>query len=138
LLIQQDASFLKTFCLEGTVTSGKGEGAKFTKLSWVKEQLEQELGFVPYPGTLDVRITEKDVKRKKAFAQGRGVQILPAPGFCNGRCFKATIKTEPNCAVIIPEVAGYPENLIELISPENLRKKLHLRDGDPVEVEIML
>jgi riboflavin kinase len=106
------------------------------KLQWVKQQLKEKLGFVPYPGTLDVKIA--DSVKLKALAEAHGIQILPAPSFSNGKCFRASFKTERNCAVVIPEIAGYPEDLIEVVAPENLRKKFHLSDGDLIEFEIML
>ncbi|MGA2308144.1 MAG: DUF120 domain-containing protein [Candidatus Bathyarchaeia archaeon] len=129
-------AFLKTLCLRGKVFSGKGEGAKFMKLSWVKKQIEEKLGFVPYPGTLDVRITRESVELKRALAEG-GVDILPAAGFHRGKCYRASFKTELLCALVVPEVAGYPDNVIEVIGLENLREKFHLSDGDPVEVKVM-
>lgn len=107
------------------------------KLLWVKKQIKEKLGFAPYHGTLDVRITEESVKLKRTLAEGEGVEILPATGFCRGKCYRASFKTELKCAVVVPEVASYPEDLIEIIGPENLRKKFHLSDGDPVQVEIM-
>ena len=106
------------------------------RLSWVKKQIEEKLGFVPYPGTLDVRITTESVKLKEALAEG-GVDILPAAGFQRGKCYRASFKTELICALVVPEIAGYPENVIEIIGPENLRKKFHLSDGDTVEVKVM-
>lgn len=129
---------MKTLCLEGRISSGKGEGTKFMKLPWVKKQIKEELGFVPYPGTLDMRITEASVKLKKALAEGNGVKILPATGFHRGKCFQATFMAELKCAIVVPEVPGYPEDLIEIIGPKNLRKKHHLSNGDPVEVKVML
>jgi CTP-dependent riboflavin kinase len=42
------------------------------------------------------------------------------------------------CAVVFPEVADYPEDVIELIASTNLREKLHLVDGDLVDLKIML
>jgi riboflavin kinase len=123
--------------LEGRVFSGKGEGAKFMKLPWVKKQMKERLGFAPYPGTLDVRITEESVKLKRALAEGDGVEILPASGFCPGKCYKASFKDETKCAIVVPEVTGYPEDIMEIIGPENLRKKFNLSDGDPVQVKVM-
>lgn len=107
------------------------------KLPWVKKQIEEELGFVPYPGTLDVRITEESVKLKKALTEDGGVEILPDTGFYSGKCYNASFKTELKCALVVPEVPSYPEDLIEIIGPENLRKKFHLSDGDLVEVKVM-
>ena len=106
------------------------------KLSWVKKQIEEKLGFVPYPGTLDVRITTESVKLKRALTGG-AVNILPAKGFHRGKCYRASFKTELMCALVVPEVAGYPENVAEIIGPENLREKFHLSDGDTVEVKVM-
>jgi riboflavin kinase len=123
--------------LEGRIFRGKGEGAKFMKLPWVKKQIKEEFGFVPYPGTLNVRITEVSVKLKSALAEGNGVKILPATGFHRGKCFQA-FTAELKCAIVVPEVPGYPEDLIEIIGPKNLRKKHHLSNGDPVEVKVML
>jgi len=106
------------------------------KLPWVKKQIREKLGFVPHAGTLDVGITRESVKLKRALTESQGVDILPATGFCLGKCFKASFKTELQCAIVIPEVAGYPEDLIEIIGPENLRKKFHLSDGCHVQVKV--
>jgi len=133
--MRQEA-FLKTFCLKGKVFSGRGEGAKFMKLPWVKKQIREKLGFVPYPGTLDIRIMQGSVELKKALAEDGGVDILPAADFHSGKCYRASFKTELKCALIVPEVAGYPENVVEIIGPENLREKFHLSDGQPVEVTV--
>ena len=127
---------MKTIRLKGKVFTGSGEGAKFMKLPWVKKQIEEKLGFVPYPGTLDVRITEESVELKKTLAEKCGVDILPCAGFHRGKCYKASFKTELKCALIVPEVADYPENVIEIIGPRNLREKFHLSDGEAVEVKV--
>ena len=130
-------NILKSLCLRGTVFSGNGEGAIYLKLPWVKKQIREKLGFVPYPGTLNVSITEESVTLKKTLAQGESnIDILPAKGFQPGKCYRASLKTELMCALILPEVAGYPENVIEIIGPENLRKKFHLSDGETVEVRV--
>jgi riboflavin kinase len=129
---------MKKLCLKGKIFSGTGEGAKFTKLPWVKKQIREKLGFAPYPGTLDVKITQESVELKKTLAEHEGVDILPAPGFQRGKCYRASFKTETKCALIVPEVTGYSENMIEIISQENLREKFHLSDGDTVEVKVKL
>ena len=107
-------------------------------LPWVKKQIREKLGFAPYPGTLDVRIIEESVKLKKALKEDRGVDIVPVAGFYGGICYRASFKTELKCALIVPKVAGYPENVIEIISQENLREEFHLSDGDTVEVKVKL
>jgi riboflavin kinase len=105
------------------------------QLPWVKEEIEENLGFIPYPGTLDVRLTEESVKLRKALAED-GVDILPKAGFYSGKCYKATFKGL-QCGIVIPEVPGYPEDKLEIIGPWNLRYKLKVSDGDLVEVNVM-
>jgi len=107
------------------------------RLPWVTKQITEKIGFVPYPGTLDVRLSEESVTLKKTLAKESGVDIVPAAGFRRGKCFRAVFKTEQSCALIVPEAPGYPENLIEIIAPENLREKFHLSDGETVEVTVM-
>jgi riboflavin kinase len=126
---------LKTLCVKGEIFSGRGEGAKFIELAWVKKQMEEKLGFTLFSGTLNVKLTTNSVKMGKLLKKRAGVEILPASGYCRGRLFKAKLNGV-ECAVIVPEVVGYPENIVEVVAPVNLREKLCLLDGSPVEVEV--
>jgi riboflavin kinase len=123
--------------VKGKIISGKGEGAKFIKLPWVTRQLTEKLGFIPYSGTLNIKLSEESLVLKK-FLKSKGTEILPATGFCRGSFFEAYLKDNLKCAVVVPEVANYPEDVIEIIAPVNLRKKLQLKDGDDVEIKILL
>lgn len=128
---------MKSLCLKGEIFSGRGEGAKFIELAWVKKQMEEKLGFTLFPGTLNVKLTTDSVKTGKLLKKRAGFEILPASGYCRGRLFKA-ILNGVECAVIVPEVVGYPENIVEVVAPVNLREKLCLLDGSLVEVEVTL
>jgi riboflavin kinase len=121
--------------VKGEIFSGRGEGAKFMELAWVKKQMEEKLGFTLFPGTLNVKLTTDSVKTGKLLKKRAGFEILPASGYCRGRLFKAKLNGV-ECAVIVPEVVGYPENIVEVVAPVNLREKLCLLDGSPVEVEV--
>ncbi|MEM3641470.1 MAG: DUF120 domain-containing protein [Candidatus Bathyarchaeia archaeon] len=122
---------------KGKVFSGKGEGAKFIQLPWVTRQISEKLGFIPYPGTLNVKLSQESLMLKNIL-RSNGSEILPAEGFCRGRFFEAYLKDDLKCAVVIPEVADYPEDTLEIIAPVNLREKLRLRDGEDVEIKILL
>ena len=126
---------MKTLHLKGRVFSGKGEGAEFVNLSWARKQIEEKLGFTPYSGTLNIRLDGKNTKMKKALMNATEAEILPAPGYCRGRIFEASIM-KVRCAVVIPEVLGYPEDVVEVISSTNLRERFHLADGSWVEVKV--
>ena len=128
---------MKTLCLKGEICSGKSEGAKFIKFSWVKKQMEEKLGFTLFPGTLNVKLTPDNVKNGKLLKKKTGVEIMPPTGYCRARFFKARLHGV-ECAVLIPEVAGYPNGVVEVVASSNLRGKLCLSDGSLVEVEVTL
>ena len=127
---------MPTLCIKGKIFTGKGEGAQFVKLPWVRKQIIQKLGFTPFPGTLNIRLTEDGTKLKKLLAKARATEILPAAGFYRGKCFRTYLVGNFECAIVVPEVDEYPEGIIEIISSANLREKLRLKDNDVVEVKI--
>jgi riboflavin kinase len=130
----QEPRPLKIIFLRGKVCTGTGEGAEFLRLRWVRDQVKEKLGFLPWPGTLNIRLDVESVERKKALT--KGLLILPEKNHCCGRLFKAVLE-DVECALLAPEVAGYAEDLIEIIAKANLRKGLRLADGDSVRVKVM-
>ena len=124
--------------LDGKVISGRGEGKKYLKLSWVTVQIKQKLGFTPFLGTLNLQLSTESQKRRKLLeTQKSALRIDPAKGYCIGLIFPAHIREIP-CCVVLPQVTEYPENLLEVIAPINLREFLHLSDGDNLAVSIKL
>jgi riboflavin kinase len=128
----------KTLTFKGKISSGKSEGAKYLRLSWVQQQIKEKLGFVPYSGTLNIELSESSKESRKELDNAKTIKILPQEGFCPAKCFQAYLTDNAKCAVIIPEIPDYPQNIIEIIAPQNLREKLHLKDGDTVNVKICL
>jgi len=128
---------LKRIELSGKVFSSRGEGKKFLELPWVKRQIKQKLGFTPYLGTLNVMLSEESVKRKKLLEKAHSIKVCPADGYCSGTFIKALIGTL-ECAIVVPEVAGYPKGVLEIIAPVNLRETLQLEDGGEVTVTVIL
>ena len=129
---------MDAICLKGKVFSGKGEGAEFLNLPWVRKQIKEKLGFTPYAGTLNVKLHKDSINLRKVLTSARGIKILPQPRYCRGKLFKACLMGTVVCAVVVPEVSGYPEDVIEVVASVNLREKLQLFDGDLVDVKIML
>ncbi len=128
---------MKRIELSGTVFSSRGEGKKYLALPWVKRQIKQKLGFTPHPGTLNLRLSEESVKRKKLLEKASSIKVCPADGYCSGKLSKAFIETL-ECAIVIPEVAGYPKEVLEIIASINLREQLQLKNGSEVTVTVNL
>jgi CTP-dependent riboflavin kinase len=64
--------------------------------------------------------------------------ISPVSGFCRGKLAEAYFIDNLKYAIVVPEVENYPEDIIELIAPINLRHRFKLKDGDTVEIKITL
>jgi riboflavin kinase len=120
---------------EGTVFSGRGQGKRFVALPWVISQVEQKLGFTPYHGTLNVRLTGADLDKRKLLDPKHGITIAPESGFLPGTVYRASI-SNLECAVVVPDIPDYPKDVLEIISPLYLRGKLGLNDGKKVTVVV--
>ena len=128
---------LEKIKLSGKVFSGGGEGKNFLNLPWVKRQIQEKLGFTPYLGTLNVKLSKENLKRKKLLEKTHSIKVCPADGYSSGILIKASIDTL-ECAIVVPGVADYPKALLEIIAPVNLRKTLQLEDGSEVTVTVNL
>lgn len=128
---------MKRIELKGLVFSGEGSGKKFFDLPWVNQQISEKLDFIPYSGTLNLRLNEKSLKWKKLLEKTPTEKIIPVKGYFNGALFKAFIGIL-ECAIVVPLIPDYPEDLLEVIASVNLRKALELEDGCEVKVTVNL
>ena len=122
---------------KGTVFSGTGEGRKFIDLPWVKRQIEEKLGFTPYSGTLNIRLSNESAKQKKLLENAERLEVYPEKGYCIGILIKANIDSLEG-AIIIPQVTNYPSAVLEVIAPWYLRERLKITDGSVVTVTVNL
>jgi len=120
---------------KGIVFSGKGEGRKFIELPWVKRQVEEKLGFTPYAGTLNIRLSRETMENKKLLMNKKRFEINPEKGYCTGELIKACLGNT-DCAVIIPQMPNYPADVLEVITSICLRERLKIIDGDMVAVTV--
>ena len=125
--------------LEGCLCSGLGEGASFTSLAWVERQFHGKLGFLAHPGTINLELAGSDWERARtAMKHADGVAIEPPPGFCAAKCFAVLIAGRIEGAAILPDVADYPADKLELVAPIDVRRELHLCDGDRVTFRLQI
>ncbi len=115
----------------GRVFSGRGEGKKYVELPWVSQQIKETLGFDPFPGTLNLRLDTENVKRKVQLEKNATLRLCHSEGYCTGLLFKASVG-EVLCGVVIPQVEKYPDDELEVVAEVDLRRELHLSDGDTI------
>ena len=121
--------------LTGKVFSGQGGGKKFLELPWVRQQIQQKLGFTPYPGTLNLKLSPQSAQSRSMIEKKAVLKICPQKNYCEGTLFKAFVGAH-ECAVVIPKVENYPEDVLEVVASINLRDELRLKNGDNVTVTL--
>ena len=126
--------------IRGKIAEGLGEGGKFTRIPWVRNQLMSKLSIDPFPGTLNLEISGRDdLESLETLRCMDGIEIIPEdPSFCRGKCYLALMGGRLRGAVVVPDVPDYPKNKIELISDQNIKETLSVNAGDFLEVEILL
>ncbi len=127
--------------LEGYVARGLGEGAYYVSLEGYKRQIEEKLGFAPYPGTLNVVLTPDSLIYRRYLEALPGIVIS---GFSDGvrtygsvKAFRCKMRGV-DCALLVIERTHHGPEVVEIIAPVKLRDALGLKDGDPISVEVQL
>jgi riboflavin kinase len=129
----------KGYVLNGTVVSGIGEGKYYMSLGPYKEQFNTHLGFEPYPGTFNIRLSSSSIPVRKKIEALDWIRIkgfsTDGRTFGDAKCLPCRIGTI-SCGIVMPGRTHYPEDIIEVIAPVALRRKLGVEDTDTVTVEV--
>jgi len=129
----------KSYVLSGAVVSGIGEGKYYMSLESYKQQFKEHLGFEPYPGTLNIRLSPASITVRKKIDALNWIRIkgfsTDGRTFGDAKCIPCRIGTIP-CGIVVPGRTHYPEDIIEVIAPMALRRKLGVEDSDSVTVEV--
>lgn len=141
LRVLVEAAYPPSITLEGIVFEGLGEGAYYILKEFYRKQFIEKLGFDPYPGTLNLKLTtEYDLKTRTELETYPAVEIH---GFKNEnrtfglvKCYPAKIDNKIKGALISAMRSHYDISVLEIIAPVYLRKQLGLRDGHKVKVEV--
>ncbi|OIO20603.1 hypothetical protein COV61_01985 [Candidatus Micrarchaeota archaeon CG11_big_fil_rev_8_21_14_0_20_47_5] len=124
----------------GRVVRGLGQGKKFLSIPKYKKGVEKELGFSPFPGTLNVNIPPEEIELRlrlksknpiiiKGFVQkGKTYGPILAYPALIGECIRG--------AVIFPDRSVHGLSVMELIAPMDIKKKLRIRDGDSISFSV--
>lgn len=153
-----DSANLARITLSGVLVSGMGEGAYYMTLDGYTRQFRSKVGYVPFPGTLNVRLSGRRhmeaVRRIKSERVGRMID-----SFSDGRrtygwavCYPALLRAGPaaaddgatgsktaevKCDLITLERTHHDDSIIELISAVCIREATMISDGSDVTIEIL-
>jgi riboflavin kinase, archaea type len=127
--------------LEGNVVSGMGEGAYYMSLEGYRKQFRQKLGYTPFPGTLNIKLSDPVSIRSR-----RDLSTYPSvfiDGFSDNlrtygwvKCYPVEINNQriENAALLILERTHYDDNTIEIIAPISIKESTKIKNGDLISV----
>ena len=124
----------------GTIISGMGEGAYYMSMKGYTKQFKTKLGYVPFPGTLNVKLKDKEsIEAKRSLDAYTTILV---DGFSDGKRTYGWVKCYPakingiNAALILLERTHHDDSIIELISEENIKKATKLSTGSKVTIRV--
>jgi riboflavin kinase len=134
-----------TIDFEGNVVSGMGEGAYYMSLEGYRKQFKEKLGYEPYPGTLNIRLTDQIfMNARRELGKHQSIFI---DGFSDGtrtygwvKCYRAVINdgAVDNAAVLVLERTHYDDSMLEVIAPASIKQAAGIKSGDRVKVQVQL
>lgn len=143
LRLIMEAAYPLSVTLEGVLFTGLGEGAYYVTRDKYRKQFIEKLGFDPYPGTLNLKLTsEYDTKARSELETYPGIEIEgfkdESRTFGNVKCYPVVINNKMKGAVIFALRSHYNSSVLEIIAPTYLRSQLKLKDGHKVKVEVLI
>lgn len=126
----------KKISINGIVVRGLGEGTYFMSMQHYQNQIRKKLGFKAYPGTLNLKVNQKQADSLKK------LNTIKIDGFKSGNktfggasCYRARIK-DINGSIIVPDLTKH-KGVVEFIAPVHVKLELKIKDGDKVKVELI-
>ncbi len=144
--------------LQGRIKIGLGEGKYYVSRPHYLKQFRKLLGFKPFFGTLNLVVSELELK---AFLSGQASlevegfkteersfgKIDVFPVLFQGKKLLGKVSSKKRrmpsasgwekAAIIVPERTAHPSNEIEVVAASNLRKKFKLKEGSKAEIKLL-
>ena len=121
--------------IEGEIASGMGKGEFFLSQEFYTKEFEKNLGFVPFPGTLNIVVSEEHLDEINEIKNSCENLIKPDEEFGAVKYIEATLNDKVSGSIVFPAKTAHEENYLEFIAENKLRDELGLKDGDIVFVE---
>ena len=123
-----------------TVASGLGEGGKFVSMPEYNRAFTDKLGFVPFPGTLNL-LPEGDGKAINKNVMEKAMNVISSfdrdgnhyGGLWASKCQIVMGLATMQCYVVVPEIDKH-RGVLEIVAPFCIRTSYDLKDGDRVKL----
>lgn len=121
--------------IDGEVTAGMGKAEFFLSQEFYTNEFKKNLGFIPFPGTLNVKVSEEHLDEINQIRDNCENIIEPDEGFGAVKYVEAKINGIIDGAIVFPAKTTHKINYLEVISEKKLRDELNLNDGDIISLE---
>ncbi|MGH9973441.1 MAG: DUF120 domain-containing protein [Nitrososphaeraceae archaeon] len=127
----------------GILVSGMGEGKYYMSLEGYRKQFKKKIGYIPYPGTLNIRIFDPLSLENREKIERFGYQFID--GFSDSertygwvKCYSAIMNDNVDIQsdLLILERTHHDKNMLEIIAPVNIKQLMGLKNGDNVKVTL--
>ncbi|MHA2326405.1 MAG: DUF120 domain-containing protein [Promethearchaeota archaeon] len=123
---------LEDILIVGEVTEGMGEGGYYVKIKEYYIQFSEKLGFDPYPGTLNLQLSDLNKELLEENIKNRiPVRIV---GFEKEQKDLGK-RTYGKSAILRIKRTHHKKNIVEILAEPYLRDKLNLQDGERIRIE---
>jgi len=138
---------LESIFVVGEVSEGMHEGSYYVAIKGYYDQFKNKLGFEPYKGTLNLKLSETDISilREKL----KNVSSIVIEGFKDQnreygpvKCYDVYIsrldnrKNRHKAAILDIKRTHHKKNIIEILAKPFLREHFNLKDGDKLIIEL--
>ncbi|MCK5476951.1 MAG: CTP-dependent riboflavin kinase [Candidatus Aenigmarchaeota archaeon] len=127
----------------GHLIDGSGEGRHYMSLEGYLKQFEKNLNYMPYPGTLNLKLRSIDDIKERSKLET--LERFLINGFKSKDreygdifCYRCKIDDKYEGAIIVPKRTHHEFDVIELIAPVCLRNALSLKNNDYVEIDVII
>jgi riboflavin kinase len=131
----------QTIIFVGEVVSGLFQGAYYISKEGYQRQIIHKLGFEAFPGTLNVKIKEEEYNKRQKLERGPSIRLEgfkdEERAFGAARIYPCIINDEEEGAMIVAERSSHDYSVMEIISPQYLRRKMELADGDKIKLAFL-
>lgn len=126
---------------EGTVTSGLKKAGTFMQKDTYKKQYQEKLGFIPYNGTLNIKLkSDFEINLKEKFNDKlkiiEGDEKLGDVYFLDATISTKNKQISKKGAILFPTKTVHKFDTIEFVSPEKLRQSMQVKDNSEVIINI--
>lgn len=139
---------LESILIVGEVTEGMHEGGYYVSIKGYFDQFKSKLGFEPYKGTLNLRLSDTDISilREKL----NNITPVIIDGFKDQnreygsvKCYDVYIyrfgdkNNRYKAAILDIKRTHHKQNIIEILAKPYLRDYFDIKDGDKLIIEVV-